>query len=42
VNSEQTPAQKRANLRLAFILGAIAALLALWPLYMLHRLSAGG
>lgn len=42
MNSQQTREQKRANLRLAVILAVVALLLALWPLYMLHQMKAGG
>jgi hypothetical protein len=42
MNKEQTPEQRRANIRLALILGAVALLLSLWPLYVLNKMSAGG
>ena len=38
---EMTPEQRKANLRLALILGAIAALIGLWPLYLLRH-GVGG
>jgi hypothetical protein len=34
---DQDAALKRANIRLALILGAIAMLLAAWPLYALRE-----
>ena len=42
MTQQQTPEQRRANVRLAVILGAIALLLALWPLYLLNQMSAAG
>ena len=41
MSTQQTPEQKRANIRLALFLGAIVLLLALWPLYVLNHMSAG-
>jgi len=42
MTAQQTPEQKRANIRLALFLGGVAVLLALWPLYLLNHMSAGG
>ena len=42
MTQQQTPDQKRANIRLAVILGAIALLLALWPLYLLNQMGSAG
>ena len=42
MTKQQTPEQRRANIRLALILGAIAMLLALWPMYLLNQMSAAG
>jgi hypothetical protein len=42
MTQQQTPEQRRSNIRLALILGAIALLLALWPLYLLNQMSAAG
>ena len=42
MTQEQTPEQRRANIRLALILGAVALLLALWPLYLLNQLGTAG
>ena len=41
MNREQTPEQRRANIRLALTLGAVALLLALWPLYLLNNMGGG-
>ena len=42
MSEQQTPERKRANIRLALFLGAVALLLALWPLYLLNNASIGG
>lgn len=42
MTQQQTPEQRRANIRLALILGAIALLLALWPLYLLNQMNPAG
>jgi len=39
--SEMTPEQKKANVRLALVLGAIALLIACWPVYMLRHAVTG-
>ena len=35
--NEQKASLKKANIRLAFFLGGVAVLLALWPLYLLRQ-----
>ena len=35
--NEMTPEQKKANIRLAMVLAAVAGLIALWPLYLLRH-----
>lgn len=42
MSAQQTPEQKRANIRLALFLGIVALLLALWPLYLLNNMKPGG
>lgn len=39
---DQTPQQKRSNIALAIILGVVALLAALTPLFYLNRLGIGG